>query len=162
MSCRLIRALNMDGLRIESWKLISSYEFKVQGNSLSLKISRHCCFLRWPIPVKQIQVNENTSQKTETTPRKRKQLPENKNKFNLTKTTPRKRKQFNLTKTNSSKPKQLQVNENRFTLRNSSCGRVVDIFCLVIHRQTCSFSPIGLLTRDIVGSADHCADTLTS
>ena len=65
--------------------------------------------VRWPIPVKQIQVNENkfkltkthprkgnTSQKTETTPRKRKQLPENKNKFNLTKTTPRKRKQIQL------------------------------------------------------------------
>ena len=121
--------------------------------------------IRWPIPVKQIQVNENKFKLTKTHPRKRKHFPENGNNSQKTETTPRKRKQlpesenkFNLTKTNSSKPKQLQVNENRFTLRNSSCGRVVDIFCLVIHRQTCSFSPIGLLTRDIVGSAD----TLTS
>ena len=131
---------------------------RLAAQAVHISSYNHSITVRWPIPVKQIQVNENkfkltkthprkgnTSQKTETTPRKRKQLPENENKFNLT-------------KTNSSKPKQIQVNENRFTLRNSSCGRVVDIFCLVIHRQTCSFSPIGLLTRDIVGSAD----TLTS
>ena len=101
--------------------------------------------IRWPIPVKQIQVNENTSQKTETTPRNRKQIQLNENNSQKT-------------KTNSSKPKQIQVNESKFKLRNSSCGIVVDIFCLVIHRQTCSFSPIGLLTRDFVGIAD----TLTS
>ena len=31
---------------------------------------------------------------------------------------------------------------------------MIDIFCLVIHRQTCSFLSVGLLSRDFVDIAD--------
>ena len=90
----------------------------IRATEINLRCLDICEYrYRWPIPVKQIKVNENKFKLTKTHPRKRKHFPENGNNSQKT-------------KTNSSKPKQIQVNENKFKLRNSSCGIVVDIFCL--------------------------------
>ena len=101
------------------------HEVKIQsGNSEPLRnadcqLTKPVNHVPWPIPVKQIKVNENKFKLTKTHPRKRKHFPENGNNSPKTETTPRKRKQLpengnnsQKAKTNSSYPKQLPENKN--------------------------------------------------
>ena len=104
---------------------LTIWRMKVQPHTRKTIAYALYCFyyptsmVRWPIPVKQIQVNENKFKLTKTHPRKRKHFPENGNNSQKTKTTPRKRKQiqvnenkFKLTKTHPRKQNQIQLNEN--------------------------------------------------